>query len=69
MTAQSFIPWKPDSCACGSRHPCFSLTGPQGPWRCHSCHHAAIAEAVKDRRHDAEGGISPVAGRNEGLLL
>lgn len=46
MTAQSFNPWKPDSCACGSRHPCFSLTGPQGPWRCHGCHQRALAEAL-----------------------
>jgi len=31
--------WKPDGCAdCGVVHPCWSLTGPRGPWRCHDCH-------------------------------
>lgn len=61
MTAQPTIAWKPDSCACGTRHPCFSLTGPQGPWRCHKCHEAEIAEAVKP---------APVPrAQPEGLLL
>lgn len=61
MTAHSPAPWKPDSCACGTRHPCFSLTGPQGPWRCHRCHKAAIAAAIKP---------APAAPAiQEGLLL
>lgn len=39
--------WKPTACAdCGAPWPSWSLTGPTGPWRCHTCHTVAAPGAI-----------------------
>lgn len=57
------VSWKPAACVCGSPHPCWSLDGSHGPWRCRTWHDLAIAARW------ATPNPPIVPAQPEGLLL
>lgn len=61
--AVQFVPWKPDRCACGAKHPSYSRDGMAGPWRCRACD----ATATK-RPEDPMTNPGPQPKRQDTLL-